>query len=219
MHTCEDMFLMCLWKGKQVNCNDVFTIHKTDNGFCCTFNALKLSEMFQNSENINITISKDNMTECSIDNSDDEDNVNYFWSSSESFYGCGGILTEDVGSISSPKAKDLLQCDWIIRASPGKQIRLNFQRFGLNNYNDYKCLDYVSIYNGGSSKFPLLGRYCGHILPPMHISTGNQILVRYRSENSFDNEGFMANYQMLAPDDITTTLNNVSISEGENIQP
>ena len=219
MHTCEDMFLMCLWKGKQVNCNDVFTIHKTDNGFCCTFNALKLSEMFQNSENINITISKDNMTECSIDNSDDEDNVNYFWSSSESFYGCGGILTEDVGSISSPKAKDLLQCDWIIRASPGKQIRLNFQRFGLNNYNDYKCLDYVSIYNGGSSNFPLLGRYCGHILPPMHISTGNQILVRYRSENSFDNEGFMANYQMLAPDDITTTLNNVSISEGENIQP
>ena len=80
-------------------------------------------------------------------------------------------------------------------------------------------MDYVSIYNGGSSNFPLLGRYCGHILPPMHISTGNQILVRYRSENSFDNEGFMANYQMLAPDDTTTTLNNVSISEGENMQP
>ena len=219
MHSCEDMFLMCLWKGQQVNCNDIFAIHQTDNGFCCSFNALKLSEMFQTSEDINITISKDNMTECSIDNSDDEDNVNYFWSSSESFYGCGGILTEDVGSISSPKAKDLLQCDWIIRASPGKQIRLNFQRFGLNNYNDYKCLDYVSIYNGGSSNFPLLGRYCGHILPPMHISTGNQILVRYRSENSFDNEGFMANYQMLAPDDITTTLNDVAISEGENIQP
>ena len=152
--------------------------------------------MFQTSEDINITISKDNMTECSIDNSDDEDNVNYFWSSSESFYGCGGILTEDVGSISSPKAKDLLQCEWIIRASPGKQIRLNFQRFGLENYNDYKCLDYVSIYDGGSSNFPLLGRYCGYVLPPMHISTGNQILVRYRSENSFDNEGFMANYQM-----------------------
>ena len=217
MHSCEDMFLMCLWKGRQVNCSEIFHIRKTDNGFCCSFNALNLSEMFQTSEDVEITT--DNMTECSIENSADEDNIDYFWSSSESFYGCGGILTEDVGSISSPKAKDLLQCEWIIRASPGKQIRLNFQRFGLNNYNDYKCLDYVSIYNGGSSKFPLLGRYCGHILPPMHISTGNQILVRYRSENSFDNEGFMANYQMLAPDDITTTLNNVSISEGENIQP
>ena len=51
----------------------------------------------------------------------------------------------------------------------------------------------------------------------MHTSMGNQILIRYRSENSFSNEGFIANYQMLALDDITTSLNNVSISEGENI--
>ena len=205
---------MCLWKGKQVNCNDIFAIHKTDNGFCCSFNALNISEMFHNSKDINIEITRDNKTECYEENSDDKDNIDYFWSSSESFYGCGGILTEDVGSISSPKSKDLLQCEWIIRASPGKQIRLDFQQFGLENYKDYKCLDYVSMYNGGSSKFPLLGRYCGYILPPMHISTGNQMLIRYRSENSFSNIGFIANYQILTLDDITTSLTNVSISDG-----
>ena len=205
---------MCLWKGKQVNCNDIFTIHKTDNGFCCSFNALNISEMFQNSEAINIETTKDNITKCYTENPNDKDDIDYFWSSSESFYGCGGILTEDVGSISSPKAKDLLQCEWIIRASPGKQIHFSFQQFGLENYNDYKCLDYVSIYDGGSSRFPLLGRYCGYILPPMHISTGNQMLIRYRSENSFSNIGFIANYQILTLDDITTSLTNVSISDG-----
>ena len=67
MHTCEDMFLMCLWKGKQVNCNDIFAIHKTDNGFCCSFNALNISEMFQTSEDINNKITKHNITECSIE--------------------------------------------------------------------------------------------------------------------------------------------------------
>ena len=211
MHSCEDMFLMCLWKGKQVKCNDIFSIHKTDNGFCCSFNALNISEMFYNSENIEIT--KDNITsKCYEDNSNDTDNIDYFWSSSESFYGCGGILTEDIGSFSSPKAKNLLQCEWIIRASPGMKIHLNFQQFGLENYNDYKCLDYVAIYDGGSSRFPLLGRYCGYILPPMHISTGNQLLIRYRSEKSFSNKGFIVNYRMLTLDDITTT--NVSVLEG-----
>ena len=215
MHSCEDMFLMCIWKGKQVNCTDVFVIHKTDNGFCCSFNALKASEMFKMAEDINSGMTKDDITQFYDDYSDDEDNVDYFWSSSESFYGCGGVLTEDIGSISSPKTNDLLQCEWIIRAPAGMRINLNFQQFGLNNYIEYKCLDYVSVYDGGSTMFPLLGRYCGHISPPSHISTGNQILIRYKSINSLSNIGFIASYQMSAFDDKTISFENQSIPEGE----
>ena len=218
MHSCEDMFLMCIWKGKTVNCSDVFVIHNTDNGICCSFNALKASEMFKNTEDINGGMNKDDMIKFYDEYSDEEDNVNYFWSSSESFYGCGGVLTEDIGSISSPKTNDLLQCEWVIRAPTGMRINLNFQQFGLNNYIDYKCLDYVSVYDGGSSNFPLLGRYCGHILPPTHISTGNQLLIRYKSLNSLANIGFIATYQMLAFDDMTPSFDNQSIIEGEIIK-
>ena len=193
------MILMCMWKGKKMNCSDIFTIRKTDNGFCCSFNSLKTSEMFKMGEDNMNTISKDDMADFFEDYSEDNDNIDYFWSSSESIYGCGGILTEDSGHMISPKVKELLQCEWIIRAPTSKRIHLSFQQFGTTNYNyDFKCLDYVSIYDGGSPKFPLLGRYCGHIIPPNHFSTGNQILIRYKSENSLTTIGFTAHYQLFA---------------------
>ena len=38
MHTCQDMILMCLWQGDVVDCANFFSVKKTDNGFCCSFN-------------------------------------------------------------------------------------------------------------------------------------------------------------------------------------
>ena len=197
MHKCEDMFLMCIWKGKKINCSEIFNIRKTDNGFCCSFNTLKVSEMFITANEINETLSKEDMADFYDEYSDNEDNIDYFWSSSESFYGCGGILTDMMSNFSSQKRKELLQCEWIIRAPPSMRIQLKFLSFGLLNHEEYKCSDYVSIYDGGSPRFPLLGRYCGHIIPPEHFSTGNQLLIRYKSENSLGiNPGFTVSYQM-----------------------
>ena len=62
MHKCEDMFLMCLWKGRQVNCSEIFHIRKTDNGFCCSFNALKTSVLYTNTTDMDKTLKKDDMT-------------------------------------------------------------------------------------------------------------------------------------------------------------
>ena len=196
MHNCNDMLLMCIWKGEEVDCNDIFSIQKTDNGFCCSFNALKPSEQYLNFEEDEEAIIEDKMDDFNDDYSDNPDNFDYFWGSTESFHGCGGILTEHVGYFSSPQEKETLQCEWLIRAPVGKKIRLNFLRFDLENYEDYKCLDFVSIYDGGSTKFPLLGRYCGFISPPEHISTGNQLLIRFKSEKSLSHEGFRVKYEM-----------------------
>ena len=196
MHNCNDMLLMCIWKGEEVDCNDIFSIQKTDNGFCCSFNALKPSEQFLNFEEDEEAIIEEEMDEFNDDYSDNPDNFDYFWGSTESFHGCGGILTEHVGYFSSPQEKETLQCEWLIRAPVGKKIRLNFLSFDLENYEDYKCLDFVSIYDGGSTKFPLLGRYCGFISPPEHISTGNQMLIRFKSDKSLAHEGFSVKYEM-----------------------
>ena len=45
MLTCEDMVLECYWFGKKYNdCTDLFDVRYTDDGYCCTFNTLPLSE-------------------------------------------------------------------------------------------------------------------------------------------------------------------------------
>ena len=218
MHNCEDMFLMCIWKGKKINCSEIFSIRKTDNGFCCSFNTLKVSEMFTTANEINESLNKEDMADFYDKYSDNEDNIDYFWSSSESFYGCGGILTEmPLGFFSSQKRKEHLQCEWIIRAPPSMRIHLKFLSFGLLNHNEYKCSDYVSIYDGGSPKFPLLGRYCGHIIPPEHLSTGNQLLIRYKSETSLINPGFEVAYQMLDESTDLNTIPNDIIDTGRKL--
>ena len=201
MHACNDMLLMCIWKGEEVDCNEMFSIQKTDNGFCCSFNALNPSEQFLNFEEVKDDITKQEMDDFYEDYSDNQDNVDYFWGSTESFHGCGGILTEYIGYFSSPQEKETLQCEWLIRAPVGKQIRLNFLSFDLENHQDFKCMDFVSIYDGGSTKFPLLGRYCGFISPPQHISTGNQLLIRFKSEKSLVHEGFSVEYDMFPLDE------------------
>jgi hypothetical protein len=32
------MLIKCKWRGEVTACNDLFTMHKTDAGFCCSFN-------------------------------------------------------------------------------------------------------------------------------------------------------------------------------------
>ena len=45
MLTCEDMILECYWFGKKYDdCTDLFDVQYTDDGYCCTFNTLPMSE-------------------------------------------------------------------------------------------------------------------------------------------------------------------------------
>ncbi len=49
VHSCDDLLLRCFWQGMNVNCTGLFQTSKTDVGYCCSFNAIKLAE--QLSEN------------------------------------------------------------------------------------------------------------------------------------------------------------------------
>ena len=44
MHTCSKMILACVWQGKMVSCTELFSVRRTDDGFCCSFNTLRMSE-------------------------------------------------------------------------------------------------------------------------------------------------------------------------------
>jgi acid-sensing ion channel, other len=42
--TCTDLLLKCKWAGKSVDCSKIFEERLTNEGFCCTFNYVKLTE-------------------------------------------------------------------------------------------------------------------------------------------------------------------------------
>ena len=43
---CKRMALVCRWQGEFRKCSDLFSISKTDDGFCCSFNTISLAEGF-----------------------------------------------------------------------------------------------------------------------------------------------------------------------------
>ena len=55
--------------------------------------------------------------------------------------------------------------------------------------NIFFSFDFLIIYDGGSTTSPMMGKYCGDSIPPSHISSSKQIMVR-----------FVTNYHNLAMD-------------------
>jgi hypothetical protein len=35
---CSSLLIKCKWRGEVTACSDLFSMHKTDAGFCCSFN-------------------------------------------------------------------------------------------------------------------------------------------------------------------------------------
>ena len=40
----------------------------------------------------------------------------------------------------------------------------------------------LTIYDGGSSTSPMMGKYCGDSIPPSHVSSSNEILIYFQSD-------------------------------------
>eukprot|EP00093_Oithona_nana_P003672 03672.XXX_135984_139452_1 [CDS] Oithona nana genome sequencing. len=47
MPNCTDFIKECHWQGSKEDCSSIFELRKTDDGFCCSFNALRQSFQFQ----------------------------------------------------------------------------------------------------------------------------------------------------------------------------
>lgn len=42
--TCSDLIIKCKWGGDEVNCTEIISTRRTNEGFCCTFNYVRPSE-------------------------------------------------------------------------------------------------------------------------------------------------------------------------------
>lgn len=86
-----------------------------------------------------------------------------------------------------------LECDWIIEATDGYKIDLYFNAFEIEDETD--CgYDNVEVFDGPHDTDTLIGRYCGSSLPLEVSSTGQYLLVRFRSDDTINWKGFSAVY-------------------------
>ena len=62
---------------------------------------------------------------------------------------------------------------WKIRFNNSRQIKVKNCDFW----------DSLSMFDGGTRTSPFLGKYCGHSVPPIHISTTDNVVIDF--ENDF----------------------------------
>lgn len=57
------------------------------------------------------------------------------------------------------------------------------------------AFDYVAVYDGPNTLAPLLGRFCGSVLPPTLKSLTNQMFLVFKTDASVAAEGWRATYR------------------------
>lgn len=77
----------------------------------------------------------------------------------------------------------------LIQPLGATSISLNFTVFNLEN-----TYDYLYVYDGSTTSANLIGRYTGTNLPGNITSTGNTLLLDFRSDCATAQAGFVANY-------------------------
>ncbi|MBN3298996.1 CUZD1 protein, partial [Amia calva] len=126
---------------------------------------------------------------------------------------CGGYLTNSRGLLTSPNYPgnypSNAQCTWTIHASGYSIIQLQFSYLMLET--DASCqFDSVSVYDGPSTSYPLVGRLCGG-RTRMFNSTRNDLTVVFRSDSSSNYKGFEAVYDFHSRVECSTDYMNVVI--------
>ncbi|XP_029168402.1 cubilin-like [Nylanderia fulva] len=123
------------------------------------------------------------------------------YSTVEGTPGCGGVYTSETGMISSPghsgsSYQSNVECEWKIQLPAGARIRATWLRFNLEPSSSCQ-FDFVEIYDGPNRLSQLLGRYCGSDMPPAIKSNSNTLVVVFKSDWSYEMEGFTLSYETL----------------------
>ncbi|XP_046466404.1 cubilin [Neodiprion pinetum] len=118
---------------------------------------------------------------------------------------CGGEFTEPTGVIKSPYYPNPYPasktCIYEIIQPLGKAIRLTIQSMDIEDLHYNWCrFDYLKIHDGDNENSTLIGTYCGtnSSIPESPImSTHNYLWIKFVSDYSGRNAGFLATYTTL----------------------
>uniref|UniRef100_A0A2K5DY61 Scavenger receptor cysteine-rich domain-containing protein DMBT1 n=1 Tax=Aotus nancymaae TaxID=37293 RepID=A0A2K5DY61_AOTNA len=128
---------------------------------------------------------------------------------------CGGFLFNASGTFSSPSYPGYYpnnaKCVWEIEVNYGYRINLGFSNLQLEAHNSCS-FDYVEIFDGSLNSSHLLGKICNDTRQ-IFTSSYNRMTIRFRSDISFQNIGFLAWYNSF-PSDASLRLVNLNSSYG-----
>ncbi|KAM6162076.1 cubilin isoform 2-T2 [Erethizon dorsatum] len=110
---------------------------------------------------------------------------------------CLQDYTVNSGTLTSPNFPSSYpvnyECIYRITVEINQQIALHFTNFSLEDSINGNCIaDFVEIRDGGYENSPLVGKYCGSILPPIIISHSNKLWLKFESDFLFSKSGFSA---------------------------
>ncbi|KAK3730048.1 hypothetical protein QZH41_009566, partial [Actinostola sp. cb2023] len=117
--------------------------------------------------------------------------------------GCGGNLTTDAGSLTSPNFPsdypNNKECIHAINVSPGKVIKVDFHTMQIaspeSTTTSEKCTgDFVKIMDGECNNYRSETLYCGKDEPAPYISTDSKLCIKFYSDQSQTGQGFKASY-------------------------
>ncbi|XP_070219695.1 scavenger receptor cysteine-rich domain-containing protein DMBT1-like [Bos mutus] len=119
---------------------------------------------------------------------------------------CGGLLTSNSGSFSSPwypkKYPTNVVCAWDIQVDSRARVKLTFEVIKLENF--YNCpYDFIEIFDGPQSESSSLGRFCSSTTP-VFTSSANRLTVVFQSDAIVTNVGFSASYEAVLQDENNT---------------
>ncbi|XP_047410367.1 deleted in malignant brain tumors 1 protein-like [Sciurus carolinensis] len=119
--------------------------------------------------------------------------------STDENFRCGGLLTNNSGSFSSPwfpkKYPTNVVCAWDIQVDTRAHVRLTFEVVKMENF--YGCpYDFIEIFDGPQSESFSLGRFCSGTTP-VFTSSSNRMTVVFHSDAIVTNMGFHASYESL----------------------
>ena len=113
--------------------------------------------------------------------------------------GCGGFLRGKQGVILSPNYPNNYDphddCGWLIEVDQNHVVKLTFEDFDVEPHQNCS-FDHVAVYDGNSTDSPLLLLHCGQNLPDPSVisSSGNQMYLRLKADDSISSKGFKANF-------------------------
>ena len=84
-------------------------------------------------------------------------------------------------------------------AQPGFEIHLDFrEKFDMESGKDKECpYDYLEVRDGPFGYSQLFGRYCGKRFPPLLISKGRYLWLRFVSDKAANYGGFKGVYSFI----------------------
>ncbi|XP_006766106.1 PREDICTED: cubilin, partial [Myotis davidii] len=107
--------------------------------------------------------------------------------------GCNRNYKKAFGNLKSPgwpaNYNNDMDCTVTLTAPQNHSISLFFHSFGIEDSSECRH-DFLEVRNGSDSSSPLLGTYCGTLLPNPIFSQNNELYLRFKSDSATSSHGY-----------------------------